>query len=180
MTFECQTHMKSKKTKDNSTKFVLLPFKFCICCGKSGDFNFHSFEYHQSSPIAQLGKFAGSGLDVITDYALTKTYTVEAFFCHKCGKRIKMVETIGQAAHLIFVLLIFATIISATIIDSYFGFENSLYAVAIGIMGTLGFRIGFKFYSWNSFPKIKSIDEKFVVLRIPGKGKLKHSRIVSS
>ena len=113
---------------------------------------------------------------MILGYALKKTFTVKAMFCERCGKRIEKVDFIGQIGHLIFVVLIFLTIVLATITHSTLGFEKSLYVVGLGILFTIGFKVWFSYYNWKYFPKIKRIDEKTVVLKIKGKGKLRFSR----
>jgi protein-S-isoprenylcysteine O-methyltransferase Ste14 len=117
---------------------------------------------------------------VLVKHALRKEFIIQAFFCNKCGKRMDNADFIGQIAQLAFALIIFAKIILFMTIGSYLGFEASLYSVSIGILVAVGFRIWFRFYSWKSFPRIKSIDEKSVVIKTPGKGKLRHNRIVAS
>jgi hypothetical protein len=168
--------MKSKNKPDKSESLVMLPFKLCICCGKTGKLKYHAFEYRQESSIAQFSKLAGNGIDAILGYVLTKTFSVQALFCERCGKRMEKADFIGQICHLGFVLLIFLTIVLSTIINSLFGFEASLYSFGSGILIAIGFRIWLRYYNWKYFPKIQSINEKFVVIKIPGKGKTKLSR----
>lgn len=167
-----------KSNKLNKSKIsVIIPYKLCICCGKSGNLNQHSFEYHQEDAIAQFSVLTFIGIDKILGYVLDKNFIVQALFCRKCGRRIERIDFIGQIGHLAFVLLIFFTIILATLMNSYFGFEASLYTVGLGILLTIGFRIWFRYYNWKYFPKIKSINDKFVVMKIPGKGKIKLERV---
>lgn len=168
--------MKSNKL-DKSKTPIVIPYKLCISCGKSGKLNQHSFEYQQESAIAQFSAFTFTDVDKILGYVLDKTLIVQALFCEKCGKRIDKVEFIGQIGHLIFVLLIFFTIVLSITVNSFFGFESSLYSFGSGIILTIGFRIWFRYYNWKYFPKIKKIDDKFVVMKIPGKGKIKLSRV---
>jgi hypothetical protein len=168
--------MKSKNKTGKSESLVIIPFKSCICCGKTGRLKHHTFEYHQASSIAQFAKLAGNGIDTILGYVLTKTFTVQALFCGRCGKRIEKVDFIGQLYHLVFVLIIFLTIVLSISVDSLFGFGASLYSLGLGVLTAIGFRIWCRYYNWKYFPKIQSINEKFVVLKIPGKGKTKLSR----
>jgi hypothetical protein len=168
--------MKINKT-DETKHFVCIPYKFCVCCGKSGRLTLFDFEYQQESSIAQLSALTFTGIDIILGYALAKKFIVQALFCLKCGKRIEKSEFIGQICQLIFVLLIFLTIVLSITVDSFFGFEASLYTFGMGIISTIGFRIWCRYYNWKYFPKIKSIDEKLIVIKIPGKGKLKLNRV---
>lgn len=167
--------MKLKINK--SETLIVVPYKLCICCGKTGRLNQHTFKYHQESAIAQLSALTFTDVDKVLGYVLDKHFTVQAFFCPKCGRRTEKADFIGQIHHLVFVLIIFFTIIAATIIGSYINFEASLYTLGIGILVVIGFRIWVRYYNWKYFPKIKSISEKFVVTKIPGKGKQKLSRI---
>ncbi len=167
--------MKTNKANKPKTPIV-IPYKLCICCGKSGNLNQHNFEYQQESAIAQFSALTFTDIDKILGSVLDKKFTVQALFCTKCGRRIDKVDFIGQIGHLVFVLLIFFTIILSITVDSYFGFDYSLYTLGAGISFTIGFRIWFRYYNWKYFPKIKKIDDKFVILKIPGKGKVKLSR----
>ena len=159
----------------NTGPVVRLPLEFCIRCGTTDGTQMYLFSQPESNPAAHLAKLAGD-LGMLAELILNKSHDVEARFCKMCFHRLESLTFRGQLFHLGFVVSIFITILAATYVNSVSGFDDSLWAVGIGVCAAIALRCFARCYIWNSSPKITKVNKKKLVLTVPGRGKFVFER----
>jgi hypothetical protein len=163
--------MKRSVQLSHSDNVINLPFEFCIVCGTSNGVTKRSFEATEDNPIAQFAKLAGD-VSIIAEYVLNKPHSVSAPFCRRCFSRFETVKFSEQLFQLLFVLTIFFSIVVSIYVHSIAGIEPSLIPFAIGICMSICLKSYSRFNTWKKSPKIRTVNKKRLVLKVPGHGKI--------
>lgn len=153
-----------------SGNVIRLPFAFCIQCGKQTRVSVYEFEEEENNPVAQFAKLAGD-FSVVAEYLLNKPHKVEAPFCSVCFKRFRGVEKRRQISILLGLLTVFIGVVISTSIHQRVGIPWSLVPLGIAIMFFIAARLYARFYQWQNSPNIAAVNNKEIVLKIPGRGK---------
>ena len=162
--------MKQTVKLIQSDTVIRLPFEFCIQCGSNSGMQMHSFEQTEDNPIAQFARLAGD-ISILADKLLKKQHTVEAPFCGGCFRKFSSLNKTYQIFPLIFVCVIFVTILAAMTIGSYFGINASVATLGLGIGLAIFIRLYARYYVWKNSPTITKVNKKKIVLKVPGRGK---------
>jgi hypothetical protein len=150
---------------------IRLPFDFCIRCGQKNRVEFQFFEQKESNPVAEFAKLAGD-VSVVAEYLLNKPHKVEAPFCNDCFRGFNLLPSKKLLFHLIFLVIILISIFASMYVNSIAGIAYSVAVFGLGICCGICVNIYSRYYSWKNSPKIKKIDKKKLILKVPGQGKL--------
>lgn len=175
--------MKELKHLVNKTeKEIALPFELCIRCGKKDNLSLHDFYHTQTDPLAKavgtLDKFGIGilGFDLVVNRLLNKRYKVKAFFCRQCGWKLQCVKKglryFGPALIALAFFAILAAILGIQSGDALLAFAIMAFGgiVAFAAAITVGGS-----NDWNDWlPKIESVDDRKVILNIPGQPQIVH------
>jgi hypothetical protein len=140
-------------------------------CGGTDDTGVYVFEYTIDNPVTHLTKLAGD-VGRVADYLLSKNQEIQATFCRSCYKRFGSLKSKAELFHLLFVLVIFFTILPASVVGSFVSLDASLVIVAIGITSAIAVRIWAASFIRRSSPRFTKFTLHKAIVKIPGRGKV--------
>ncbi len=162
--------MKHDVKLSESDGVVHLPFAFCIVCGLQTNVKSYKFEETENSPVAQFAKLAG-GVSIIAEHVLNKPHSVIAPFCTSCIGRFRGVFKRQQISVLVGLVALLVSFVLSIVVSQYVGIGWSSIPFAIGILLFVASRVYARFYAWKNSPNIVILNERQIVLKIPGRGK---------
>lgn len=150
---------------------ICLPFGFCIVCGTAGCETSVSFEQRDKNPITAFTFLAG-GIGTLADVALNRPRNITAPFCNSCFARFNTARQRAPYFYLAFLVVVFLTIVSATLLSGSIGFNNSLIIAGVGILFAIALRVWGSVQLSKNSPDIRRVTEGKVLLKVPGHGKI--------
>lgn len=162
---------RSIKLVSDADNVIRLPFHFCIQCGTEKQVNTYKFEEIENNPVAEFAKLAGE-VSILLEYILNKPHKVEAKFCGRCIRKFQKVIKIKQIFMLVGLIGLLFGVISSTILHSYVGMPLSIIPFAMSIVFLIATRIYSRFYRWRNSPNVTKVNNRKIILKVPGHGKL--------
>ncbi len=160
--------------KRTSIKIFNLPLPYCIVCANSCDLTVQSFSHRKVNELTILAKFTGD-FGTIVEYFANKPIELEGNFCRPCAQKFGSVTQVGQLLHLAMVVTIFMTILLTYYLVTTFGTATALVGLGLGLCQAIAVRMFGTYYVNRISPNFQRLTEKEAVLKIPGKGEVRHS-----
>jgi hypothetical protein len=140
-------------------------------CGGTDDTGAYVFEHTVDNPVTHLTKLAGD-VGRVAEYLLSKNQQIQATFCITCYKRFGSLKSRAELFHLLFVLVIFFTILAASVVGSFVSLDASAVILAVGIVSAIAGRIWAGRFIRGSSPRFTKFTAHEANVKIPGRGKV--------